>query len=394
MASLAEVTDQLKQARPHILKQWRIRVDADAQISVSSRLSRVQFNDHIPILLDTFGKRLKQGDSPAQNDEEREVSEAHGRHRWQQGYDLRGMVREWGHLNVTMVCWLDEIGAPITAHLLWAEFIASNESEAVALYEELLQSEARAKLSDVETALAELKEWDKARGDLLRQTSHDLRGSLSVVASATDLLGHSNLSAEDRTQLSSLLLSGVRNMTGMMSDMLDMARLEAGIETRHLRATDVGQLFLNQTASWRLLSQEKGLDFHAEGPQMLLVEADSTKVRRIAQNLALNAIKYTDSGGVSVVWGEVDTMRWFLKIADTGEGLQQSNAAPLAQTLESESADAPHSDFQPQPPTKIIAGEGIGLAIVRRLCELLDASIELTSTSEGSTFLITFPREY
>ncbi|RYX80447.1 sensor histidine kinase [bacterium] len=369
MLLLADVANQLKKAQPQILKRWRTRVDADAQVKVSLRLSRVQFNDHIPILLDTFGNRLKGADSLAQEDEEREVSEAHGRHRWQQGYDLRGMVREWGHLNATLVEWLNEISAPASARLLWAEFIASNESEAVALYEDLIQSEARAKLRDVEQALTELQSWEKARGDLLRQASHDLRGGLSVVASASDLLGHSEISQQDRAQLSSMLLSGVRNLTGMMSDLLDMARLEAGIESREARATDAGLLLLTLCSSWRLLAEEKGLNFTSNGPETFWVEADTTKVRRIVQNLALNAIKYTKQGTIRVTWGEADDKQWFIQIADTGDGLEKS------------STDTP-------------SGEGIGLAIVRRLCALLDASLDLHSTAEGTTFGVTFPREY
>ncbi|BCM89468.1 autoinducer 2 sensor kinase/phosphatase LuxQ [Abditibacteriota bacterium] len=394
MLLLAEVGAQLKKVQPQILQRWRVRVDADAQVSVSSRLSRVQFNDHIPVLLNTFAKRLKSGDSPQQNDEEREVSEAHGHHRWQQGYNLRGMTREWGHLNVTLVEWLDEIEAPASARLLWAEFVATNEAEAVTRYEELLQSEARAKLHDVEAAFAELQEWDKTRGDLLRQASHDLRGSLSVVASATDLLSQSKISKEERAELASLLLSGVKNLSGMMGDLLDMARLEAGIESRDVRATDAGILLLTLCSSWRLLAEEKGLEFESHGPQTLWVEADATKVRRIAQNLALNAIKYTENGKVRVTWGETDDKQWFIQIADTGEGLEKSNVTPLAQDLESAAPDAPSANFQGQASRKEAGGEGIGLAIVRRLCELLDAAIDLHSTAKGSTFRVTFPREY
>ncbi len=390
MVLLAEVADQLKNAQPQILKRWRTRVDGDSQVSVSSRLSRVQFNDHIPILLDTFGTRLRGSDSKAQNEKEREVSEAHGRHRWQQGYDLRGMVREWGHLNVTLVEWLDEIEAPREARFLWAEFIAYNESEAVALYEELLQSEARAKLRDVEGALAELQEWDKMRGNLLRQASHDLRGSLSVVASASDLLQHSEVTEEQRAQLSTLLMSGVRNLTGMMSDLLDMARLEAGIESREVHATDAGPMLLMLCSSWRLLAEEKGLRFESSGTHSLWVESDTVKVRRIAQNLALNAIKYTSEGEVRVAWGEVDSSQWFIEIADTGGGLTHSHAQDLKPVIPGVSAP----DAQEQNSPDDSGGEGIGLAIVRRLCGLLDASLDLHSTDEGSTFRVVFPREY
>ncbi len=394
MPLLAEVAQELNAAIPQILARWRARVSADAHINAAARLTRSQFNDHIPFLLQAFAQRLRLGDSPEQDAQERELSESHGRHRWQQGYDLRGMVREWGHLNVALVVWLDENKAPTAARELWAEFVAFNEAEAIALYEELLQSEARAKLHDMERALGELQEWERARGALLREASHDLRGGLSVVMSASSLMGHPDVSPQQREQVADLLESGVRNLTDMMTDLLDMARLEAGIETREARPFDASALLEGMCASWRALAGEKGLRFEQNGPLTLVVEGDAVKVRRIAQNLALNAIKYTQHGQVRVTWGKAEGDVWFLEIADTGDGLETSGAAPLAQNLESAAPDAPPSDFLPQKTGHSSGGEGIGLAIVRRLCELLDASIEMHSSDEGSTFRLCFPIAY
>ena len=180
----------------------------------------------------------------------------------------------------------------------------------------------------------------------------------------------------------------------MMSDLLDMARLEAGVEQREIRANDVGALLFSLSPTWRLMAEEKGLHFEANGPETLMVEGDNTKIRRIVQNLVLNAIKYTEQGEVRITWGEASDQQWFAEIADTGGGLQTSSAAPLAQDLESVDPDAPSPEFNAEQPQSASRGEGIGLAIVRRLCELLDTSLELHSTNEGSTFRVTFPREY
>jgi len=81
-----------------------------------------------------------------------------------------------------------------------------------------------------------------------------------------------------------------------------------------------------------------------------------------------------------VTWGDSDTddgKRWVLCVTDTGPGLNSDSAKPLARAVESD------------------AGEGIGLSIVKRLCELLDATIELKSVKDvGTTFRILFPRKY
>jgi signal transduction histidine kinase len=137
------------------------------------------------------------------------------------------------------------------------------------------------------------------------------------------------------------------------------------------------------------------------------------KVTRIAQNLILNAIKYTESGGVLVSCaaapaGAVE--RWILCVQDTGVGLERASDTPLAQvisdaTRESQAISGPAEKMPAQLSSVAPAGsrseethssgEGIGLSIVKRLCELLDASIELqTQRGRGTTFRIVFPSHY
>jgi signal transduction histidine kinase len=140
------------------------------------------------------------------------------------------------------------------------------------------------------------------------------------------------------------------------------------------------------------------------------VQGDAVKVRRIAQNLILNAIGVTDRGGVRVLWEERDApgaKQWLLCVQDTGPGFQQqSAAAPLEDALRkateeghqadaSESAPAPMLTSQSAPAACASHGEGIGLSIVKRLCELLNASLELeTAAGAGTTFRVVFPRAY
>ena len=113
-------------------------------------------------------------------------------------------------------------------------------------------------------------------------------------------------------------------------------------------------------------------------------------------------MKFTHDGGITVSWGDSDPSdpkRWALCVADTGPGLHSSSGTPMTQALQSASRaepgaaseaapDAlPAADAVPAPdtlpasgrPTSDQAGEGIGLSIVKRLCELLDATIEVKS---------------
>jgi signal transduction histidine kinase len=129
-------------------------------------------------------------------------------------------------------------------------------------------------------------------------------------------------------------------------------------------------------------------------------------MQRIAQNLILNALKYTEKGGVVVSCaqhpGEVE--RWSFCVQDTGVGLERLSGTPLAEVIHAateeansveRNADVPAPTLPSQSADGRHAGEGIGLSIVKRLCELLDASIELeTQRGCGTTFRIVFPARY
>ena len=126
----------------------------------------------------------------------------------------------------------------------------------------------------------------------------------------------------------------------------------------------------------------------------------------------LNALKVTERGGVCVQWEERTSSgppQWVLCVQDTGPGFQpQSPAAPLESALRAATRDAQQLDAsagtEPAATLKsqsaphsfsVPAGEGIGLSIVKRLCELLDASLELeTSPGAGTTFRVVLPRAY
>src|SRR4029078_9703606 len=86
-------------------------VNADRELSAPSSLPRTQFNDHIPELLDEFEKSLRncsRQDRIAGAEERKEDAASHGLQRWQQGYHLREVTREWGHLHL---CLVDELEA-------------------------------------------------------------------------------------------------------------------------------------------------------------------------------------------------------------------------------------------------------------------------------------------
>ena len=106
---LRALATYLAQRREAILTAWRHAVDRDPELTTASTITRAQFIDHIPAVLDAFERRLSADDSAdrAQAREDQKDSAAeHGLHRWQQGYNQPETMCEWGHLHL---CLLQEL---------------------------------------------------------------------------------------------------------------------------------------------------------------------------------------------------------------------------------------------------------------------------------------------
>jgi len=100
----------LRARRDTLLEAWRQLVDADPQLTTATTLSKSQFIDHIPEMLDTFERRLTAQNDPQKREaleEQKDGAAAQGLQRWQQGYNQRETARDWGHLQLCLLAELD-----------------------------------------------------------------------------------------------------------------------------------------------------------------------------------------------------------------------------------------------------------------------------------------------
>ena len=264
----------------------------------------------------------------------------------------------------------------------------------------------------MEQALEQVRDLEQQRADQWHQAAHDLRGNLGVVANVAVGLTRQPDQDVSRQQFVRLLMRNVTSLHQLLEDVTSLARLQAGREKRQIEPLDVTALLQPLCEGISPFAKQGGLVLHANGPAGLGVDGDAVKIRRIAQNLILNAVKYTHQGTVTVTWGDShadDPKRWLLTIQDTGQGFHTNSAAPIAAGLEpaSPSGEAaplasnvsvlhpPTAHAHAAPALRAEGGEGIGLSIVKRLCEMLDATIEMESVQgQGTTFRIRFPRHY
>ena len=279
------------------------------------------------------------------------------------------------------------------ARRVWAAMCSTGIEESVGQYFELQKQEAAGHVKDLESALAEIRELEQQRGDLWRQAAHDLRGNLGVVANATVALTHSELRDSSRDDFVRILMRNVTSLHHLLDDVTSLARLQAGREQRRIEPLDVTSIMQQLCEGIRPLAQQHRLFLRCEGPPGFAAEGDAVKIRRIAQNLILNAVKFTREGGITVSWGDSeanDPKRWVLSIQDTGPGIHSRRGETAVGR-----AGGRISSRAPDDAAASDDGEGIGLSIVKRLCDMLDASIELKSVEGvGTTFRILFPRHY
>ena len=115
---LNAVAAYLRERRPAILQAWREAANADPQLTTSNSLPRSQFNDHIPDVLDNFERRLQAWPDEPQRLEAQQKRDAasHGLQRWQQGYRLREVTREWGHLQFVLLEELEDYSSTRAHH--------------------------------------------------------------------------------------------------------------------------------------------------------------------------------------------------------------------------------------------------------------------------------------
>lgn len=422
------LASHLERRREAIVQVWEEIIRSDPAMTVAPTLSVTHFRDLIPEILKGFENELKAGLGSAEVEEkEHKVDLGHGLHRWQQGYSLHELVREWGYLQICVIDELDGYGLShpevprdliTVVRRAWIQRCTQGINESVVQYSRVQEAEAAGHLRDLQQALEHLRQLERQRAEAWREAVHDLRGNVGLVTTSSFLLNEEGVPDSTRSKAVNVLQNSVDALRHMLEDLLSLARLEAGQERRQVEAFDASALLRSICETLRPMADRKGLFLKCDGPASLPVQGDRVKIRRVVQNLAINALKYTREGGVTVTWAETresDAERWLVRVQDTGPGFHIAPGGPLVAEVkkatdfafELEEKVRQHgaatAEVEPVPPAVAHGehpldqqpGEGIGLSIVKRLCELLEASLEVTSPpAGGALFQVVLPRRY
>ncbi|RDW12553.1 ATP-binding response regulator [Paracoccus thiocyanatus] len=254
-----------------------------------------------------------------------------------------------------------------------------------------LEQEVQVRTRELEQALADLsernrelavarasaEEANRSKTRFLRAASHDLLQPLSAAKLFLSALKDTELDELQR-ELTGRLTGAFESVEELMHAVLDISRLDSQRIEFQRKPVDLGDLFRRLAVEYAPMAEAKGLRL-SFAPTTVLVESDPTFLRRIAQNLVSNAIKYTDRGGVLVGVRQRGERAW-LEIYDTGIGIAAADRARI------------FDEFQRIGREGGAPGMGLGLSIVRRACAKLGHSIAMDSEpGRGTVFRVNLP---
>lgn len=233
---------------------------------------------------------------------------------------------------------------------------------------------------DAEQARIGAEQANLAKSRFLAAASHDLRQPLQAISLLSGVL-RSISTGQRVNDIATQLARASTSLDVLFTSILDISRLEAGAVKPHISEFSVDALFAQLHSEYGARARAKGLAFNAALPGLRL-QSDPVLFERVIRNLIENAIRYSDAGEIFLTLHEQP--EWFeVTVADAGIGIGAEDQKRIFQEY--------YQSAKPAGAQEI--GMGLGLAIVRRLCDLLEFKISVESTQgHGSVFRISIPK--
>ena len=252
-----------------------------------------------------------------------------------------------------------------------AERVLKALSDLIALAQE------RGRIADTAAEAEATRRADVAKTAIMHAISHDLRTPLTAISTAAGALREPGLSEEDRAELASVVGTETDRLERMVSDLLDLSRIEAGAVNPQTDWCDLSDTVAR--AAEHVRNQHRDFPIKVDlAADLPLVRADAAQLERVFTNLIDNATKFSPSGKAVEVRGICANGRVTVRVIDHGRGIPASQHAQIFEPF------VRGRDAQP--------GSGLGLAICRGFVEANGGRIAVQSRGrEGSAFAVSFP---
>jgi signal transduction histidine kinase/CheY-like chemotaxis protein len=259
------------------------------------------------------------------------------------------------------------------------EVMNLNEQLEVRVHERTVQLELTN--SELELAMEAAKEANQAKSAFLSSMSHELRTPLNAILGFAQILTSESLpsSLQQKKEFANHILKSGRHLLTLINEILDLAKVESGAVTLSMEPVALGEMLVECQSMVEPLASQRRIRMLFPEKCDAVVRADRTRLKQVLLNLLSNAIKYNrEAGAVVLGYSLVGPERIRLSVQDTGAGLRPDQIDALFQPFNRLGQENGSEE-----------GTGIGLVVTRRLVELMDGAIGVSSSvGVGSVFWI------
>lgn len=234
---------------------------------------------------------------------------------------------------------------------------------------------------DFNKMVEELGSIETLKTDFFSNVSHEIKTPLAVIQNNAQLLKTEGLTEEKRIEYTENILHATRRLSNLITNMLKLNKLEKQTIKSVPHQYDLCAQLCECALQFEDVWERKGIEFEVDIEERTMIEADEGLLELVWTNLLSNAIKFTPSGGIVKLSQTSDVEMIMVSVADNGCGMDESTKKRIFEKFYQ--GDTSHST----------EGNGLGLALVKRILQLSDGSIEVRSTvEEGTIFTVRLPK--
>lgn len=244
-------------------------------------------------------------------------------------------------------------------------------------------TERRRAAHSLRAALAEAEAANRAKSEFLANMSHEIRTPLNGIVAGADMLARCDLDPRAR-ELVEIIGSSGETLERLLSDILDLARIEAGRITIEATVFDLGELVRSAAALARLQADEKGVAVTVQVDPAVdrAFEGDPHRIRQVLLNLLSNAVKFTERGSVRLRAEALPAGGVRVSVRDTGIGFKPDMKEKLFGRFHQADGSI----------TRRFGGTGLGMTISRELVQLMGGILDAEGQEgQGATFWFELP---
>lgn len=235
-------------------------------------------------------------------------------------------------------------------------------------------------IMDFNKMVEELGSIETLKTDFVSNVSHEMKTPIAIIKNYAQLLQTGKATEEQREEYAKGIEDAASRLSSLISNILKLNKLEHQRMTPEVEVYDVCRQLCESVFLFEEAMEEKEIELEADIEDAAMIKADASLMELVWNNLLSNAVKFTERGGSITIRQTSDENRVRVSVSDTGCGIAKENINHIFDQFYQ--GDTSHST----------EGNGLGLALVKRVLELIDGEIQITSEKgKGSTFLVTLP---